>query len=255
MLTSHGRSLTKPKNLARYFINTPVRNISREDVIKRNPEIDLKLKYDINKNPEAFKKEYLLTHWLSKYTSAAQLWYQAPFRLRIWSTDKDTELGRFSWNSNGALNNTLAKIFSRNEKLQTKEMIEFFINNFDHRQTIDMCRAEEPPKVTPNSVFLYKDTTNSVVNRRGTERFALFMVLTMAWNFSTLFMYGFIAWYFQLLSKNLAVAQNLVVRMDLIPETEQLHIVKIGLWGFPRSIIVNIKDLVKIEKEEDTICN
>ena len=41
--------------------------------------------------------------------------------------------------------------------------------------------------------------------------------------------------------------------MDLIPETEQIHILKIGLFGFPRSVLVNIKDLVKIDKEEDTL--
>jgi len=42
--------------------------------------------------------------------------------------------------------------------------------------------------------------------------------------------------------------------MDLIPETEQLHIMKIGLFGFPRSIIVNVKDLIKITKEDDRRC-
>jgi hypothetical protein len=39
--------------------------------------------------------------------------------------------------------------------------------------------------------------------------------------------------------------------MDLLPETEQLHIIKIGIFGFPRSILVNVKDLVKIDMDED----
>ena len=38
----------------------------------------------------------------------------------------------------------------------------------------------------------------------------------------------------------------MVVRMDLIPETEQIHFIKVGLFGFPRSCLVNIKDLEKI---------
>ena len=40
--------------------------------------------------------------------------------------------------------------------------------------------------------------------------------------------------------------------MDLLPETEQLHIIKIGIFGFPRSILANVKDIVKIEVDEDT---
>ena len=40
--------------------------------------------------------------------------------------------------------------------------------------------------------------------------------------------------------------------MDLLPETEQLHIIKIGTFGFPRSVLSNVKDLIKIEVDEDT---
>ena len=43
----------------------------------------------------------------------------------------------------------------------------------------------------------------------------------------------------------------MVFRVDLIPETEQLHFIKIGLFGFQRSILVDIKDLEKIHFEED----
>lgn len=43
----------------------------------------------------------------------------------------------------------------------------------------------------------------------------------------------------------------MVFRMDLIPETEQIHFLKIGLFGLPKSIVVNISDLVKINKEND----
>jgi hypothetical protein len=39
--------------------------------------------------------------------------------------------------------------------------------------------------------------------------------------------------------------------MDLIPETEQFHIVKIGFFGFQRSILVDIKDIERIHFEED----
>lgn len=39
--------------------------------------------------------------------------------------------------------------------------------------------------------------------------------------------------------------------MDLLPETEQIHFLKIGLYGLPKSVVVNISDLVKITKEQD----
>jgi hypothetical protein len=45
----------------------------------------------------------------------------------------------------------------------------------------------------------------------------------------------------------------MVFRMDLIPETEQLHIIKIGLFGFQRSCLVSCKDLEKINFEQDNL--
>lgn len=41
--------------------------------------------------------------------------------------------------------------------------------------------------------------------------------------------------------------------MDLIPETEQLHFIKVGHFGFQRSVLVNIRDLEKIDFEQDTL--
>lgn len=41
--------------------------------------------------------------------------------------------------------------------------------------------------------------------------------------------------------------------MDLIPETEQIHFIKVGQFGFQRSILVNISDLEKIDFEQDTL--
>lgn len=37
--------------------------------------------------------------------------------------------------------------------------------------------------------------------------------------------------------------------MDLLPETEQIHFMKIGLYGLSRSCVSNIKDLEKIPYE------
>lgn len=43
----------------------------------------------------------------------------------------------------------------------------------------------------------------------------------------------------------------MVFRMDLLPEFEQIHFLKIGMFGFQRSIVVNIKDLERVHYNKD----
>jgi hypothetical protein len=233
--------------------NKHIKFITTSDIIKDNPELSSKLKYDPIKEPEKFEKEFGLHHWLYKYTEGIKLWFMAPFDFKIWNTDKDTELNRYSWNVN-AYPNSLSNILMRNKFLQTSYVANYFMRLFDHRSAMEVNKAEEPPKINSNSVFLYKDTTNTVINRRSVERFTVFMMLTMAWNVPSLIMYGFLACYFQLLQKNYFTSVRMVLRMDLLPETEQLHVVKCGAFGLPYSVLINIKDLVKIDKEEDLLC-
>jgi hypothetical protein len=233
--------------------NNSIRSITTSDIIRDNKEISQKEKYDPLKEPEKFEKEFTPKHWLYKYTEGIKLWFMAPFHFKIWHTDKDTELGRYAFNCNAYANN-LSNILLRNKFLQRSSVMNFFILQFDHRFAMDVNKAEEPPKITTNSVFLYKDTTNSVINRRSVERFSVFMMLTMAWNIPSLIMYGFLACYFQLLQKNYFTSVRMVLRMDLIPETEQLHVIKCGAFGIPYSVLINVRDLVKIEKEEDLLC-
>jgi hypothetical protein len=40
--------------------------------------------------------------------------------------------------------------------------------------------------------------------------------------------------------------------MDLIPEHEQLHIIKIGAFGIPRSVLVDVKNLERIHFHKET---
>jgi hypothetical protein len=230
-----------------------IKPITTSDIIKDNPEVTAKYKYDPIKEPEKFEKEFGLKHWLYKYTEGIKLWFLAPFDFKIWHSDKETELNRYAWNVNG-YPNSLSNILLRNKFLQTSYIASRFMRAFDHRFAMEVNKAEEPPKINSNSVFLYKDTTNSVINRRSVERFAVFMVLTMAWNIPSLIMYGFLACYFQLLQKNYFTSVRMVLRMDLLPETEQLHVIKCGAFGIPYSVLMNVKDLVKIEKEEDLLC-
>jgi hypothetical protein len=127
------------------------------------------------------------------------------------------------------------------------------MNRFDHRHTIDINKAEEQPRITPNSVFLFRDNSNSIQNRRIAERLAVLLVISQAWNVPTALCYFGVAYALHVYQKTYASSLSMVKRMDLIPETEQIHVLKIGLFGFPRSVLVNIKDLVKINKEQDTL--
>lgn len=238
--------------IAKKYIKYTCKNINSKDSIANNQTIHRVPKFQPWQREE-FKKEYQNTHWLAEYTDKIRLWFHAPFMLRIWNTDRDTELGRYSWNNNG-YNNSLSNILYRSESLQSKKLMDLARKRCDHRFSLSINKAEEPPKMDLNSVFIYRDSTYTIVNRRSVEKFAFLMVVTMAWNPSSLLMYAFLGWYFQLLTKNYFASKCNVVRMDLLPSTEQLHFVKIGIMGYPRSILVNISDLVKIDKCEDPYC-
>ncbi len=76
------------------------------------------LKYDPAKDPsdenmKNFEKEYFPTHWVYQYLPGFKAFFGAADNLKIIDTDKDNELGRFKWNSNGCYPNRLANIFYR----------------------------------------------------------------------------------------------------------------------------------------------
>jgi hypothetical protein len=247
----YGLKTLSERSVMKSFISKTCKKISSKEVLEHNPVINQKPKFQPWQKEE-FKKEFCNTHWLSHYTDKIRLWWHAPFNLGIWNTDKDTELGRYSWNTN-AYNNSLSNILYRNEKLQTREIMNA-ARRFDHRFSLSINKAEEPPRITPNSVFLYRDSSYTMINRRTVEKFALLMVVSMAWNPSSLVMYAFLGWYFQLITKNYFASLCNVIRMDLLPNTEQIHMIKVGVMGFPRSCVVNVNDLVKIDKDEDPYC-
>lgn len=239
------------------LLNILSKNITAKDVKINNVIIDTHIAHDPTFNPrekENFDKEFKATHPTDIKLEKIRIWGKAPVDLGLIDTDKDTELGRYAWNSNGGFINSIAKVLYRSKVFQNREVMRFLMRKFDHRYTMEINKAEEPPKISSNSVFIYKDPTNTTITRRSMERFFVFMLISQAWNLPSAVMYLFLAFYFQLLQKNVTLTRCMVKRLDLIPETEQLHVMKIGLFGFPRSVLVNIKDLVKIEKEEDLTC-
>jgi len=239
------------------LINILSKKITAKDIKINSVSIDTHIAHDPTFNPKEqanFDKEFRPTHPTDIKLEKIKVWGKAPVNLGLIDTDKDTELGKYSWNSNGGYINSLSKILYRSKVFQNRAVLRFFMRRFDHRFTMEVNKSEEPPKISPNSVFLYKDPTNATLNRRGMERIFVFMLLSQAWNLPSAIMYLFLAFYFQLLQKNVSLSKCMVKRLDLLPESEQLHVMKVGMFGFPRSELVNIKDLVKIEKEDDLSC-
>jgi hypothetical protein len=239
------------------LLNIISKNITAKDIKINNTSTYSHVAHDPTFNPKEqvnFDKEYKSTHPTDVFLEKIKIWGKSPFNLGIFDHNRDTELGRYAWNSNGGYINSISRVLFRSKKLQNRTILRFFMKRFDHRYTMEINKAEEPPKVNSNSVFLYKDPTNTTINRRGFERAFIFMVISQAWNLPSAIMYLFLAFYFNLLQKNVTLARCMVKRMDLLPETEQIHMMKIGMFGFPRSELVNIKDLIKIEKEQDLSC-
>lgn len=239
------------------FLTILSKNITSRDIKINNISTDTHIAHDPTFNPKEqanFDKEFKPTHPSDIFLEKIKIWGKAPSNLGLIDTNKDTELGRYAWNSNGGYVNSLSNILFRSKVFQNRTVMRFFMKRFDHRFTMEVNKAEEPPKISSNSVFIYRDPTNSTANRRGLERLFVFMLITQAWNLPSALMYLYLAFYFNLLQKNLTLSRCMVKRMDLLPESEQLHVMKIGLFGFPRSELVDIKDLVKIEKEDDLSC-
>ena len=72
----------------------------------------------------------------------------------------------------------------------------FFLRYFEHRYAMDINKSEEQPRISTNSVFLYRDPSNYYIQRRSAERYLLFMLIVQAWNIPTAMMYMFVAYYF-----------------------------------------------------------
>lgn len=248
----------KSNNFNNYsFIKTISKSIAAKDVKINNTSTSYHVAHDPTFNPEEkenYQKEYFNTHPSDVKLEKIKIWGKAPFDLGLFDENRDTELKRFAWNVNG-FTNPISKVLYKSKIMQSQKVMRFFMKYFNHRFSMDINKAEEPPRLTTNSIFLYRDSTNTTLTRRGVERLVIFMVLTQAFNLPAAFLYIYIAWYLQLLQKNVHLSKVMVKRMDLLPESEQIHLMRIGLFGFPNSQLMSICDLVKIEKEDDLTCN
>ena len=108
MLSSIKHSAKIPR-----IINLQIKNIHFKD-----NKIKVDMKYNIvndtsPQNMENFKKEYLPTHWINDYLPKFGRFLSSGDVLKVFDSEKDNELGRYRWNSNGGYPNRLANIFYR----------------------------------------------------------------------------------------------------------------------------------------------
>ena len=91
-----------------------------------------------------------------------------------------------------------SKIHAREESkiLQNKTIINLYVRLFDKSHFIEYNPAEKQPRITTNSVFLYKDPSNYFVNRRSIERLFLIFFAAQGINFTGVLLYVYIAWFF-----------------------------------------------------------
>jgi len=108
-------SSTVKKTKIPQFFSFQLKNVHFKD-----NKVNINIKYDINKdttqeNLEKFEKEYLPTHWIYDYLPKFGSFIAWGDSLKVFDTDKDSELGRYKWNSNGCYPNRLSNIFYRSK--------------------------------------------------------------------------------------------------------------------------------------------
>ena len=84
----------------------------------RSDDVRTTIKYNFLEDPRPetlnkFEKEYFPTHWLHKYLPRPDRWITTGDQAKVFDFDKDAELGRYSWNSNGCYTNRIANLFYR----------------------------------------------------------------------------------------------------------------------------------------------
>ena len=107
-----------------------------------------------------------------------------------------------------------------------------------------------PPKVTENSVFLYQSTSEYSNQLRALRTFEFPFLASITLFYPVVSeLYMILGMFFLLTLRGIIYepARRLVVRMDLLPDSESLYIQKIGLGGLVYGQTVGLDDLTKFD--------
>jgi hypothetical protein len=170
-------------------------NITTSD-IKSQIEVSNKALFNPYLQPEEFEKAFTYKHKNGKYIEWAKKWATKPITIGWWNVDKDIEQGSARFNCGGAYPNKLSNLFYRSKALQSPFIMKLAMRFLDRRTEVEGNVAEQQPKISSNSVFVYRDPSNYFINRRGAERLALAFLIVQGVNLSGLFMYAFLGVWF-----------------------------------------------------------
>lgn len=121
---------------------------------------------------------------------------------------------------------------------------------FSCKLTESETEVFNPPKLTDNSVLLYQSTTDYSSKLRSLRTFELpglvFLGLFYPYVSELFFVLGV---FYAIVVRGIVYepTRRLVVRMDLLPDSETLYIQKIGLGGFIYGETVLLDELDRFE--------
>jgi hypothetical protein len=166
--------------------------------IKSQIEVSTKPLFNPYLQPEEFKKAFTLQHKNGKIVEWGKQWFYKPIAIGWWNVDRDVDQGSARYNSGGAYPNKISNLFYRSKVLQSPLIMKFAMRFLDRRVDVEGNIAEQQPKITTNSVFIYRDPSNYFINRRAVERLAIAFFLVQGINLSGIIMYTFLGVWFGL---------------------------------------------------------
>ncbi len=167
--------------------------------IKSQVEISNKTLFNPYLQKEEFEKAFTYKHKYGKIVEWSKKWLSKPILIGWWNLNKDIDQGSGRYNCGGAYPNKLSNLFYRSKVLQSPLIMRFAMRFLDRRADVEGNVAEEQPKITSNSVFIYRDPSNYFINRRGVERLALAFFIVQGINLSGIIMYAFLGVWFGLI--------------------------------------------------------
>ena len=121
---------------------------------------------------------------------------------------------------------------------------------FSSRQFESESKVYNPPKLTENSIFLYQSATSYSTQLRGIRTLELPFLFTISLFYPAISeLYMLLGMVFLLSIRGIIYepTRRLVVRMDLLPDSETLYIQKIGFGGMIYGENVNLDDLERFD--------
>lgn len=189
--------------------------VAKKDIFSNRDEISAKTKYNYYTQEEDFDREFVGAHKNHKYTIPFSKFCFKPFEIGWFNYWRDNDTGNARYNATAAYPNKLSNILYRSSLLQSKLVMKFAMRFLDSRGITYNQVAEPQPNITTNSVFLYRDPSNYINNRRGLERLFVAFILAKGLNFSGVLLYSFIITYLGLYVSAIYFSKDGIIPLEV----------------------------------------